>query len=129
MAEFVYNNAKNASTGHTLFELNCGFYPQVSFKDNVDPCSRFRSANKLVKELRELIDICQQNLLHAKELQKRVYDKDVKPQNYTPGEKIWLNSKYIKTKQNRKLEAKFFGPFRILHQVGKQAYKLDLPIK
>ena len=24
MAEFIYNNAKNASTGHMLFKLNCG---------------------------------------------------------------------------------------------------------
>ena len=24
MAEFAYNNAKNASTGYILFELNCG---------------------------------------------------------------------------------------------------------
>ena len=27
MAEFAYNNAKNASTGHTPFKLNCGFHP------------------------------------------------------------------------------------------------------
>ena len=27
MAEFAYNNAKNASTGHTPFELNCGYHP------------------------------------------------------------------------------------------------------
>ena len=53
----------------------------------------------------------------------------MKPQSYAPGEKVWLNSKYIKTKQNQKLEAKFFGFFQILHQVGKQAYKLDLPTK
>ena len=30
MAEFAYNNAKNASTGHTPFELNCGYHPSVS---------------------------------------------------------------------------------------------------
>ena len=40
-----------------------------------------------------------------------------------------MNSKYIKTKQNRKLEAKFFRPFRVLHPVGKQANKLELPKK
>ena len=58
MAEFAYSNAKNASTGYTLFELNCGFNPKVSFEDDVDPHSRSRSANELAKELRELMDIC-----------------------------------------------------------------------
>ena len=129
MAEFAYNNAKNASTGHTLFELNYGFHPQVSFENDVNPCSRSRSANELAKELRKLMEICQQNLLHAQELQKGAHDKGVEPQSYAPGEKVWLNSKYIRTKQNRKLEAKFFSPFRILHPIGKQAYKLDLPTK
>ncbi len=65
MAEFTYNNAKNASTGHTSFELNCGYHPRVSFEEDVDPCSRSRSANKLVEELRELMEVCCQNLLHA----------------------------------------------------------------
>ena len=58
MAEFVYNNAKNSSTSHTLFELNYNFHPEVSFEDNVNPRSRSCSANKLTKELRKLIDIC-----------------------------------------------------------------------
>ena len=30
MAEFAYNNAKNASTGFTPFELNCGYHSRVS---------------------------------------------------------------------------------------------------
>ncbi len=68
MAEFAYNNAKNASTGHTLFELNCGYHPRISFEEDVDPRSRSRSANELAEKLRELMEVCCQNLLHAQEL-------------------------------------------------------------
>ena len=59
MAEFAYNNAKNANTGHTPFELNYGFYLQVFFEDDVNTCSISRLANELANELRELINICQ----------------------------------------------------------------------
>ncbi len=129
MAEFAYNNAKNASTSHTPFKLNCGYYPRVSFEEDVDPRLRSRLANKLAEELRGLIEVCCQNLLHTQELQKRAHDKGVKSRSYALGEKVWLNSKYIKTKKNKKLESKFFGPFRVFHAVKKQAYKLELPVK
>ncbi len=129
MAEFAYNNAKNASTSHILFELNCSYHPRVSFEEDVNPRSRSRSANKLAEELRELMKVCCQNHLHVQEQQKRAYDKGGKNCSYVLGKKVWLNSKYIKTKRNKKLESKFFGPFRVLHVVGKQAYKLELPAK
>ncbi len=126
MAEFVYNNAKNASNGHILFELNCGFHPWASYEKDVDPRSQSKAANELVIELRDLMRVCRDNLQHAQELQKRYDDKHAMPRSYALGEKVWLNSKYIKTKRNRKLEAKFFGSFRVLHKVGKQTYKLEL---
>ena len=129
IAEFAYNNAKNTSTGHTPFELNCGYHPRMSYEEDVDPRSRSETADELSTELQELITICRENLHHTQELQKRAHDKGVKPRSYAPCDKVWLNSKYIKTKRNRKLEAKFFEPFRILHPVGKQAYKLELPRK
>ena len=121
MAEFTYNNTKNASTGHTPFELNCGYHPRMSYKEEVDPRSRSKSADKLSTELRELMFVCWEKLYHAQELQKRAHNKVVKPRSYAPGDKIWLNSKYIKTKRNCMLETIFFGPFWVLHPVGKQA--------
>ena len=129
IAEFAYNNAKNASTGHTPFELNCGYYPCVSFEKDTNPRSRLKTADKLLAELRELINVCQKNLYHAQEFQKQAHNKGIKPKSYAPGDKVWLNSKYIKTKQNRKLEAKFFGLFQVLYPVGKRAYKFELPKK
>ena len=126
MAEFAYNNAKNASTGFTPFELNCRYHPRVSYEEDLDPRSKSRTAEELSSELQELMTVCQQNLHHAQELQKRAHDKGVKPRSYAPGDKVWLSSKHLKTKRNRKLEAKFLGLFRVLHPVGKQAYKLKL---
>ena len=119
MAKFAYNNAKNASTGYTPFELNCGYHPWISYKNNIDFRSQSKSVDKLVAELRELIIVCRENLYHAQELRKRAHDKGVKPWSYAPSYKILLNSKYIKSKQNRNLETKFFGPFQVLHPVGK----------
>ena len=126
MAEFAYNNARNASTGHTPFELNYGYHPWMSYEEDVDPRSQSKLANELSAELRELMIVCRENLYHAQELQKQAHDKGVKPGSYIPGEKDWLNNKYIKTKRNRKLKAKFFGLFQVLHPIEKQAYKLEL---
>ena len=44
MAEFAYNNAKNASTGYTPFELNFGYHLCVSYEENFDPRSKSRTA-------------------------------------------------------------------------------------
>ena len=70
MVEFAYNNAKNASTGHMPFELNCGYHSQMSYEKNVDLCSQSKSVDKLLVELRELMIVCQANLYNAQELQK-----------------------------------------------------------
>ena len=65
ITELDYNNAKNASIGHIFFELNCGYYPKISFEEDVN--SRLRScfANKLAKELKKLMKGCCQNLLNV----------------------------------------------------------------
>ena len=100
MSEFTYNNGKNASTGHTLFKLNCGYHSRMLYKKDVDPRYQSNSADKLSVELEELIIVCQENLDHTQELQNQTHDKGVKPRSYDSGEKIWLNSKYIKIKRN-----------------------------
>ena len=111
MAKFAYNNAKNASTGFTLFELNCGYHPRVSYKEDLDPRSKSKTAEELSSKLRKLMTVCQQNLHYAQKLQKRGHNKEVKPQSYALGDTVWLSSKHLKTKRNHKLKDKFLGPF------------------
>lgn len=52
---------------------------------------------------------------HAQKLQKQAFNKVVKLKRYVPCEKVWLDSKYVKVKQNLKLKAKIFEPFYILY--------------
>ena len=101
------------------FELNGGYHPRMSYEEEVDPRSKSNSADKLSAKIRELMFIYRENLHHTQELQKQAHDKGVKPRSYTPGDKVWLNSKYIKTIRNCKLEAKFFAAFRVLYPVEK----------
>ena len=127
MAEFAYNNAKYTSIGYILFRLNCRYHQCISYKKDVNPHFRSKTANELTEKLKNLIATWKKNLQYAQELQKRANNTRTKPRSYAFDKKVWLNSKYIKTKRNRKLDAKFFGPFRVLHPVGNQAYKLELP--
>ncbi len=92
MAKFAYNNAKNASTSHMPFELNCGYHSQNFYEEDVDPRSWLKLADELATELRELMIICNENFQHIQELQKRDHNKHAKPRSYAPGEKVWLNS-------------------------------------
>ena len=111
IAKFAYNNTKNANTGHTLFKLNCNYHPYFFFEEDTNPRSQSKSADKLSAELQDLMIVCQENLHHAQKLQKQVHNKGVKPRNHASSDKVWLNSKYIKTKQHQKLETKFFRLF------------------
>ena len=88
MAEFTYNNAKNASTGHTPFELNCSYYLHISFEENIDPRSQLKTADKLSAELQELMTVWRENLHHPQELQKQDDDKGVKPKSYASGNNV-----------------------------------------
>ena len=44
--------------------------------------------------------ICRENIYHTEKPQKKTYNKGVRPKNYIFNDKIWLNIKYIKIKQN-----------------------------
>ena len=66
-------------------------------------------------------------MYHTQKLQKQAHNKGVEPKSYALSDKVLLNNKYIKTKQNQKLETKFFGFLKMLFLVGKQAYNFKLP--
>ena len=100
------------------FELNCKYHLCVCHKENVNICFRSKADDELTEELRNLMAACRKNIYYAQELQKQAYNKRTKPRSYTCNEKVWLNSKFIKNKYNRKLEVKCFRSFRVLHPIS-----------
>ena len=68
--------------------------------------------------------VYQKIFYYALKLQKQAHNQGVKPRSYAFVNKVWLKSKYVRAKRKQKLETKFFEPFRVLHPVSKQAYKL-----
>ena len=62
MAELAYNNANNASFSDMPFELNCGYHPWMSYKEDVDSHSKSKLVNKLSTKLKELVIVCKKNL-------------------------------------------------------------------
>ena len=68
MAEFAYNNVKNASIGNTSFKLNCDYHSRISYEKNINLCSKSKSTNELSTDPQELMTMYKKNLYHAQEL-------------------------------------------------------------
>ena len=60
-------------------------------------------------ELKKLMIVYYQNLYYTQKLQKQAHNKGTQSKSYFSSDKIWLNSKYIKIKQNRKLELSYIS--------------------
>ena len=50
------------------FKLNNGYYPGISYKEDIDPSSKFKLVDKLLVELQELMTVCCKNLYYAQKL-------------------------------------------------------------
>ena len=48
MVVFAYNNTENASTGHTLFKLSCGYRPRMSYKEKLDSRSKSKISGQTI---------------------------------------------------------------------------------
>ena len=94
-----------------MYELNCNYYPCVFSEKDINHYTWSKIAKKVLAELQKLMTVCYENFYHAQKLQKQANNKGVKPRSYVFDNEVWLNNKYIKTKQSWKPEAKFFEPF------------------
>lgn len=127
LAEFAYNNRIHSSTRQTPFMLDAGQNPRLGIEPSRE--ARAPSVDDFLNNIKKAEEEAKAALEKAADDMARFYDvhrQDI-PQ-YNVGEKVWLDAKDIQTdRPAKKLDDKWFGPFKIEQVVSKNAYKLALP--
>ena len=126
MAEFSYNSHQNASTGKSPFETLWGSNPWKG--EATTRISSNESADKFHQKMQEVRENVKLSLDQAAEHMKISHDRKITPKNLKVGQKVWLEGSNLKTtRPTAKLSDRRHGPFLILEDLGRGAYKLKLP--
>ena len=99
--------------------------------NSVEPEERRYYGIDFAKEAEEQVHIIQQHIEAAQARQKSYADKRKRPLTFEVGDYVYLKVSPIKGVQRfgvkRKLAPRYVGPYQIIEQKGKVAYKLQLP--
>jgi hypothetical protein len=87
------------------------------------------AAKDFVSQLQKARNEAAAALTHASDKMKTQVDqKRNRSRDYKPGDQVWLESTNISSdRPSKKLEARRYGPFRVINKKGASAYQLDIP--
>ncbi|KAI7950664.1 hypothetical protein MJO29_009338 [Puccinia striiformis f. sp. tritici] len=126
IAELVFNNSVSASTGFSPFFSQYAFHPRINA---LSDGSTVPAAEQFVSRLNEVQLTLQDNMKHAKEIQRKYFDQRTREAPvYKTGDWIWLlRRNIVSTRPSGKLDFKRLGPFRIESAISNDVYRLILP--
>ena len=129
LAEFAYNNSKQASTGYTPFYLNYGYHPRTPSTPKPSPSERNPTAVEIAQTIDQAVKQAKQLLHAAQQAQQTQANRSRRDLSFQVGQQVLLSTKNIKLKTpgTQKLLPKYVGPFKVLAKAGPVAYKLHLP--
>ena len=131
--EIAYNNSKQSSTGFTPFYLNYGQHPSfplsssalMKLKDN----GSNEQAEVMLERLFDDLTVAEKNMKKAQDQQEQYTNLRRREVQFQVGEKVMLSTEDLqwKGKINRKLSARYIGPFTIKRVLSRLNYELELP--
>ncbi|POV98898.1 hypothetical protein PSTT_14130 [Puccinia striiformis] len=126
IAELVFNNSVSASTGFSPFFSQYAFHPRIN---SLSEGSTVPAAEQFVTRLNDVQLTLQDNMKHAKEIQRKYFDQRTREAPvYKTGDWVWLlRRNIVSTRPSGKLDFKRLGPFKIESVIGNDAYRLILP--
>ena len=129
--ELALNCRTSSSTGFTPFFLDHGYNMEVvQLREPLPPRrnSPLVTGERIAKKLADAQEFAQTMLAVAKEMQERYANqhRQAAPA-YKPGDKVWLDLRYLSSgRPSKKLDA-LHGKFTVLEKIGTHAYRLDIP--
>ena len=121
--EFTHNNRRHADRQNTPFELMLGITPvaiPLSFENTKYPTIEERM-KKLIHEREEALaahELARSRMAGRRRDMLILFEK---------GQKVWLDSRNLKTSYHKKIGPKREGPFEIDEVLGPVTYRLKLP--
>ncbi|CAM4943298.1 unnamed protein product [Rotaria socialis] len=125
-ATFAYNTSKQSTLQMEPFKLMYGRDPILPF-DTPSHITKLSSVNdyydQLVRFLQQAKSSAWYNIKQQQNVYKRIYDtgrQDLSP--LKPGQLVFL--KQMMVKNLRKFSPKYYGPFRVIRQLGRLNYEV-----
>ncbi|CAL2237234.1 unnamed protein product [Prunus armeniaca] len=135
--QFAFNRAIHGSTLKSPFEVCLGYLPQspfdLAFTMSDQPlCGKEEEehirANKFLERVRKIHTEVEAQLKRSQQRYKARHDKHRVPCNFKEGDLVWLHlGKERLTGEGKKLKPIRYGPFKIIKQIGDNAFQLELP--
>jgi hypothetical protein len=131
LAEWWYNASFHTSLQMTPFQALYGFPPPMVDEVILHNCPDITSQEQL-RNRQLTLQVIKDNLLKAQDRIKHQADKHRTEKEFTVGDMVYLKIQpyrhtSLSTHRSLKLHSIFYGPFRVLERIVKDAYKLLLP--
>jgi hypothetical protein len=121
--EFTHNNRRHADRLHTPFELMLGDSPKAiptTFEHSKYPTVE-EKMRQLIKDREEALAAHE---LARTRMAERRKDKFIP---FRKGDRVWLDTRNMKTSYHKKMAPKREGPFEVEEVLGPVTYRLKIP--
>ena len=136
IAEFEVNSAKSSSTNLEPFMATKGYLPRSGLEPpepiaagNAEQRREMRNADNVIEKLEGLREYLRSEIVWARAKQEEFANRHRHPApEFRVGDMVFLDARYQPTRrENKSLDVKNLGPYRIIAAKDNMAYELALP--